>query len=334
MSSTTTAAERRLQGRVRGRHLALVVALDTHRSLRRAAAEIALTQPAATKLLRDLEDALGAPLFERHAWGMSPTPCGETLVRYARGMLNDLAEAAAAIAAQRSGARGSLRAGGVTGSVPRFLAPAIGALHDAHPGVRVYALVNTSEVLVAALRRGELDVAVAPRPPDDDLDGIDTRPLGDEPLTVVARASHPCARRRRVDLASLGDATWIVPPAGGPLRRDFDALHASANLRPPADLIETVSIVATLALLQRSDAVSLLPEGLARHYESPGMIARLAVPRPGAGTRYEIMTRSNRPLAPAADAFVAMLAAMGSRERAGDPRRGPPAQRRDRAARR
>ena len=80
-----------LLGRLRARHLALVVALDTHRSLRRAAAEIALTQPAATKLLHDLEDALGAPLFERHAWGMSPTPYGDTLVRHARGMLNDLA---------------------------------------------------------------------------------------------------------------------------------------------------------------------------------------------------------------------------------------------------
>ena len=332
MSQTTTAAsDRRLQGRVRARHLALVVALDTHRSLRRAAAEIALTQPAATKLLHDLEDALGAPLFERHSWGMSPTPYGETLVRYARGMLNDLAEAAAAIAALRSGARGSLRAGGVTGSVPRFLAPAIGALHGTHPGVRVYALVNTSEVLVAALRRGELDVALAPRPPDDDLDGIDTRPLGDEPLTVVARSAHPCAHHRRVELASLNRATWIVPPAGGPQRRDIDPHHPSPNQRPPPHLIQTVSIVATLALLQGSDALSLLPEGLARHYETPGMIARLAVPLPGAGTRYEIMTRANRPLAPAADAFVAVLAAMASRH---DPGRGVPARRPGRATRR
>jgi DNA-binding transcriptional LysR family regulator len=101
-----------LLGRLRARHLALVVALDTHRSLRRAAAEIALTQPAATKLLHDLEDALGAPLFERHAWGMSPTPYGDTLVRHARGMLNDLAQAQSDIAAQRAGALGSLRVGG------------------------------------------------------------------------------------------------------------------------------------------------------------------------------------------------------------------------------
>ena len=303
-----------LLGRLRARHLALVVALDTHRSLRRAAAEIALTQPAATKLLHDLEDALGAPLFERHAWGMSPTPYGETLVRHARGMLNDLAQAQADIAAQRAGALGTLRVGGVTGSVPRFIAPAIGALRAAHPRVRVYALVNTSEVLVGALRRGELDVAVTPRPPDDELDGLDTRALADEPLTIVARAGHPLARKRSVALSALNALTWIVPPAGSPLRRDFDAIHAAAGARPPTDLIETVSIVATLALLQASDALSLLPEGLARHYEAPGMLARLAVPLPGAGTRYEVMTRASRSLAPAAQAFVEALARLARRQ--------------------
>lgn len=321
MSRATPAPlDRRLQGRVRARQLALAVALHEQRSLRRAAAEIALTQPAATKLLHDLEDALGAPLFERHAWGMSPTAYGETLVRHARGMLNDLAQAAAEIAAQRTGARGSLRAGGVTGSVPLYLVPAIDALRRAHPGVRVYALVNTSEVIVAALRRGELDVAVTPRPPDVDLEGIDVRPLGREPLAVVARAAHPLSRRRRVDLAALTGATWIVPPAGSPLRRDFDTIHASAGLRPPTDLIETVSIVATLALLQASDALTLLPVGLARHYEAPGMIARLAVPLRGEGTRYEIMTRANRPLAPAAQIFADALVALGAAENGRRPR--------------
>ena len=303
-----------LLGRLRARHLALVVALDTHRSLRRAAAEIALTQPAATKLLHDLEDALGAPLFERHAWGMSPTPYGDTLVRHARGMLNDLAQAQSDIAAQRAGALGSLRVGGVTGSVPRFIAPAIGALRAANPRVRVYALVNTSEVLVDALRRGELDVAVTPRPPDDELVGLKTRALADEPLTIVARAAHPLARKRSVALPGLNALTWIVPPAGSPLRRDFDAIHAVAGARPPTDLIETVSIVATLALLQTSDALSLLPEGLARHYEAPGMLARLAVPLPGAGTRYEVMTRASRALAPAAQAFVEALARLARRQ--------------------
>jgi DNA-binding transcriptional LysR family regulator len=308
-------AERSLQARVRARHLALVVALADLGSLRRAAAAIALTQPAATKLLHDLEDAMGAPLFERHRWGMSPTPAGDTLVLAARGMLNDLAHAHADIAARKRGAVGSLRIGAVTGAVPRFLAPAIVALRRERPGLRVYALVNSSEVLVDALRRGDLEVAIAPRPPDDPLDGIAVAPLAPEPLAVVARTGHPLARARRIELASLAGATWIVPPSGSPLRRDFDAFHAAAGLRLPADLIETVSIVATLALLQASEALSLVADDLARHYELHGAIVRLAVTLPATGTRYEVMTRAGRTLAPAAAGFVAEAVALATPRR-------------------
>ena len=125
-----------------------------------------------------------------------------------------------------------------------------------------------------------------------------------------------------------------MPPAGSPLRRDVRrACTRPPALRPPTDLIETVSIVATLALLQSSDAVSLLPEGLARHYEAPGMLARLAVPLPGAGTRYEVMTRTSRELAPAAQAFVDAVLAIAKRQGARGvtpARREPVAQRRDR----
>jgi len=80
---------RPLIGRLKLRQMALLVALDLHRSLRRAAEAIAVTQPAATRLLRDLEQAFGAALFARHAWGMEPTAAGEALTRYARSLLTE-----------------------------------------------------------------------------------------------------------------------------------------------------------------------------------------------------------------------------------------------------
>src|SRR6266702_1417928 len=79
-----------LRARLKARQLALLVAIADHRSLRRAAQVIAVTQPAATRMLADLEDALGVPLFDRVAWGMQSTPYGDTLIRYARGVLTDL----------------------------------------------------------------------------------------------------------------------------------------------------------------------------------------------------------------------------------------------------
>jgi DNA-binding transcriptional LysR family regulator len=292
--------------------MALLVALDERRSLRQAAADIAVSQPAATKLLRDLEDALELPLFDRTPRGMAPTLYGEALIRYARGMLTDLAEARDELTALAAGAKGRLRIGSVTGAVPRLLIPAIEAVRRGRPGLALYLLVNSTDVQVAALRQGTLDLAIAPLPAHGEVADLDAAPLGDEPLCVVGRAAHPLRRRPRVTPAELARATWVVHPADSPLRQAIDAMFARAGLRLPGDAIETVSVVATLALLQASDAVSVLPVDLAEHYGQRRLIARLPVALPPAGTGYALITRKNRRLSPAAQAFAAAVLAIAS----------------------
>lgn len=302
---------RPLLARLKWRQLALAVALDERRSLRQAAADLAMTQPAATKLLRDLEDAVGHPLFARHPWGMSPTPYGTTLVRYARGLTAELDEARRELAALAAGTEGTLRVGGVTGAMPGLLAPAIRLMQGQRPQVAIHVLVNTTEVLMEALRQGRLDVAVCPVPVAADRGDIDVQPLGDEPLVIVARRGHPLARSRRVAPAALARLPWIVQTPESPLRRDTDAMLTAAGLRLPPGLVETVSIVATLALLQDSDAVTAMPKALADHYGRFGMVVEVPVDLPAPASRYELVTRSRRELAPVAQAFVALLLAPG-----------------------
>ena len=301
-------AERAFVARVKLRQLLLVAALDERRSLRKAAADLAMTQPAATKLLRDLEAAVGLPLFDRHAWGMAPTAYGQTLARYARGLVAELGEARHELAAQAGGARGSVRVGGVTGAVPGLLAPAIRRMQAERPGVALFVLVNATEVLLAALRQGTLDVAVCPLPADVDTADLVVRRLADEPLRIVARAGHPLARRRRVRGDELARLPWIVHTPESPLRRDVDAMLSAAGLRLPAGgVVETVSVVATLALLEDGDAVTAMPKALADHYARHGIVAALAVDLPAPASRYELVTRARRELSPAARAFVALL---------------------------
>lgn len=299
--------ERPLASRVKLRQLALIVALADRRSLRRAASEVAVTQPAATKLLRDLEEAVDLPLFTRHPWGMAPTAYGTTLIRYARGVLTELGEARNEMAAQAAGAIGNVRVGGVTGAMPGILAPTIGRMRSERPAVKLFVLINTTEVLLDALRQGTLDVAVCPLPPDADVAGLDVSLLGDESLRIVARARHPLARRKAIAPAKLADANWLMQPPGSPLRRDADAMLERAGLRLPAAIVETVSIVATLALLQDSDALTVMPKALARHYAGFRMVAELDVRLDAPASRYALVTRARRELSPAASAFVAML---------------------------
>ena len=303
-------SERAFTSRVKLRQLLLVAALDERRSLRQAAADLAMTQPAATKLLRDLEDAVGLPLYTRHAWGMAPTAYGATLARYARSLVAELSQARRELAAQAEGTQGSVRIGGATGAVPGLLAPAIRRMQVDRPGVALFVLVNATEVLLAALRQGTLDVAVCPLPADVDTADLVVRHLADEPLCIVARGGHPLARRRRVRGEELAGLPWIVHTPESPLRRDVDAMLSAAALRlPVGGVVETVSVVATLALLQEGDAVTAMPKALADHYGRHGIVAALPVDLPAPASRYELVTRARRELSPAAHAFVALLEA-------------------------
>ena len=293
--------------RLKLRQLALVVALAERRSLRQAASDVAITQPAATKLLRDLERALGLPLFTRHAWGMEPTTYGDAFVRHARSLVTGVSEARDELAALAAGATGSLRIGGVTGAVPALLTPAIRRMRDEHPGVQLFVLVNTTDVMAEALRLGTLDLAVGPVASATNTGGLRVERLMAEPLCLVARAKHPWSRRGSLSLGTLMEAVWLLQPHGSALRRDVDAMLAAEGPRSPASIVETVSIVATLALLQEIDAVTVMPRALARHYTRFGMVSELPVKLAAPRSRYELVTRADRELSPAGAAFVAIL---------------------------
>lgn len=306
---------RPLVSRLKWRQLALVVALAERRSLRRAAADLAMTQPAATKLLRDAEAAFGHPLFVRHAWGMEATRYGEALVRHARALTAELDEARRELDGIAAGSEGALRVGCVTGAMPGMVAPALQRMQAERPRVSIHVLVNATEVLLEALRHGRLDVAVCPLPGDARVDDLAVTALGDEPLRIVARAGHPLARTRRIGAAALAGLPWILHTPGTPLRLDTDAMLAGAGLRLPPGAIETVSIVATLALLQDSDAVTAMPRALADHYARFGMVKALDAALPAPASRHALVTRGGRDLAPVAEAFVALLRASEPRVR-------------------
>jgi DNA-binding transcriptional LysR family regulator len=238
------------------------------------------------------------------------------MIRYARGVLTDLSEARDEIAALAAGAKGKLRVGSVTGAVPGLLAPALQKIRLGRPGLKVFVLVNASDVLAAALRQGTLDVAIGQLPSDAEPDEFDVEPLGDQPLCLVARAGHPLASSRKLDPKALAGLTWIVHPPGSRMRADVDAGLARAGIVLPRDVIETVSIVATLSLLQGSDAISVLPVDLAVHYARYGLLARLPLALPAGGSATELLTRANRRLAPAAQDLVAALRSLAPRSAA------------------
>jgi DNA-binding transcriptional LysR family regulator len=296
-----------IRSRLKTRQIVLLVHLDEQRSVLRAAEAAGMTQPAASKLLGELEEALGVALFERHARGVEPTWYGEILVRHARAALAELGRAHDEIEALRSGRAGTASIGTVVTPGTGLVPAAVARLKQRHPRILVRIDLDHSESLVARLVAGELDMAVA-RIRDAQIAGdLDFEPLGDEPQSVIARADHPLARKRGLGVADLARQAWVLPPSGSALRDELDAMFMEQGLDPPANVVEASSLPVVIGLLSSTDMVVSLPKESVRAYCEAGVLTVLPITLKVRMDSFGIVTRRGRRLSPGAAVLLAVL---------------------------
>lgn len=290
--------------RLRGRQLALIVALDEKRSLHRAADAIATTQPAATKMLREVEEMFGVPLYERLPRGLEPTEYGRLVAQYARLVLIDLGQLQEQLDSVRAGGKGTVDAGAIMAAVPRHFVMAVKQLTAEHPHIKVKLQMHTSDVLVPLLLQSELDVVLG-RIPDGTLPAtIDFEPLDEERLRVVCGAANPLAKMRKLTLSMVAAQPWVLQSVPSPMRLLVDSEFADEGAIRPNVVVETPSILTTLSLLQASDMLSVTPETIANHYMSSGAIAVLPIRLRRALPPYGVLTRRGRWVPPSVQLFI------------------------------
>ena len=306
---TTTA---HLLGRLRFRHLALLVALDDHRNLRRAADAVHLAQPSATKLVHDLEQVFGFPLFERLPRGMLPTELGSEVLAFARRMLVDLDRFTQDLDSKRKGGYGQLAIGAIMGAAPDVVARAMADIKQRRPLLAIKLLGETSDEIVSLLLSRKIDLAVGRFSNPLQHNAIDYEDLGNEPLCIVARKGHPYGRFRSLELNKLADSAWVLQPLTSPARQILEQEFGQAGMMTPANMVECTSIFATLQLLQKSDAVAMLPESVVRDHLDAGLLARLALTVGKSLPGFGILLRRGEPLSPSATEFVESLRRYGA----------------------
>lgn len=266
---------RHISGRLRLRHLDLLQALHALGSVHKAAARLGMTQPAASKLLLELEDMFGVPLFVRSRRGIVPTAFGHALASKTDVLLADLAGARNEIAALAAGARGRIRVGVQPVALPVLVPRAIQRMRGDHPGVTVMLHEGAHDSLLASLARGELDCVLGRLMLGAAQAVFRTEVLYDEPICVVARTGHPLARSSRITPAALARQDWILPPPDAPLRQRIDAYFAQQGLSLPAPVAESVSLLANEVLLRGADMLAAMPRAVAHHYAELGVLAIL-----------------------------------------------------------
>src|SRR5690349_18057761 len=147
-----------LRARLKTRQLLLLIAIGEEGNIHRAAENLRMSQPAASKLLKDLEDVLGLTLFERLPRGMRPTWYGETMIRHARIALASLTQAGNELEALKTGRFGEVSVGAITGLAVTLLPHAIAIVTRDHPDLRVQLAIESSDVLIERLAQSKLDI--------------------------------------------------------------------------------------------------------------------------------------------------------------------------------
>src|SRR6478609_10267895 len=149
-----------LESRLKFRHLRLLVALDEHRNIVRAAESMKLSQPGASKLLADMEKVLGARLFERQPRGLEPNELGIIFIRRARVILSELKIAGSEFLELKSGHSGAVNVGAFSAPGLELIASALKSVRSKNSQIQLWVDVGNTEYLLKRLSDGALDFAI------------------------------------------------------------------------------------------------------------------------------------------------------------------------------
>ena len=231
-------------------------------SVTRAAAALAISQPAASKHLSDLEQSLNLLLCERLPRGIRLTEAGRILHDYARQLLAIEAAAEADMAALATGERGRLSVGAST-TIGSYLVPELfGAYRREHPGVELELKIGNTEAIQDALLEGSIELALTEGFVHSKA--LDVEIVAHDEMKVIVAPDHPWTERRRVRVADLARVPCIMRERGSGTRAVIEAALAErgVGLDPTMSLGSTEAIKNAVAAGLGIGIVSELTVGL------------------------------------------------------------------------
>jgi DNA-binding transcriptional LysR family regulator len=216
-----------------------------HAHLGRAAAALGLSQPALSKSLRRLESALNTKLVRRTTKGVELTLEGSALLTRVNELRLSLQNVAREITEVGEGRVGRLRIGAGLAISEPFLSAAFAAILKSSPRISLQVTLSDNDLMVPALRNGELDLIINYHPPRLP-EGLVFEHLFNDRHVVVASADHPLAKKRRVTLAELANERWALSEPALLPQQMLNEAFRDRGLPPPKIAFESRSTVLRL----------------------------------------------------------------------------------------
>ena len=273
-------------------------------SMGKAAQRLNSTQPAVSRSIAELEQALGVRLLDRHRQGIAPTVYGHALLDSGVAVFDELRQAVKNIEHIADPAKGEVRIGSSNALAASFVSAVIDRLSRRYSRIVFHVMAAQWHELHHALNEREVDLLIGPRvgPFDNDQLGFET--VYSDSYAVMAGARNPWARRRRIELAALLDEPWALSPPETVLGAiTMDAFRKSGCPWPRTTVFSAPGDV-RMGLLTTGRFLTISPTSVLRFPTRCTQVKILPVKLPVADVPTGIITLKNRTLSPVVQLFI------------------------------
>ena len=245
-------------------------------SMAKAAKRLALSQPAISKAVSDMEHALGAPLLERSSRGVELTESGRLLVERAKIIFDEVRQGISDIENLSDPARGTIKIG-TTEPVTGVVSAIISQLAAKYPRLSYDITVSDLDTLINELRERRHDVLVSRWDTLRIADDLRTQLLFESPLAVMAARGHSLLLRKKLDLCDLMTEQWTLSPPDSFLGRSVVDLFRRRKIPIPPAIVTTISIHMRLELVATGRFLTMLPAQMLQHPSNKAWLRALDV---------------------------------------------------------
>jgi LysR family pca operon transcriptional activator len=305
-----------LDHRIKFRHLTCFLEVARQRSVVKAADTLAITQPAVSKTLRELEEHLDARLFDRSKRGVTLTDYGKVFLRYAGASVTALRQGVDSISQVR--AQGGLTITlGVLPTVAATVMPAaLKRFKSLGTNTTLRVITGPNTVLMGQLRVGEMDLMIGRLAEPDQMSGLSFIHLYSEHISLVVRPGHPLLADVHLDLTKIRDYTVLVPPPNAIIRTVVDRMLITYGIGALPDRIETVSTSFGRAFTRETDAIWIISNGAVAIDIADGVLVELPIDTSDTFGPVGLTTRVDAPTSPPVEMLINVIREEAARHHA------------------
>lgn len=263
--------------RLKSSHLRLLLCIADTGKLQLAADLLAISQPAASRILAEIEADIGAPIFERLPRGMAPTAIGQTFLRRASVILSEFETLENELEMIGAGKAGKVRIGAVTGPAVGYVVPAVRYLRQFAPDIEVTIQVAPSAELARGLEERNFDFIIARLPAGYDATDLEITPARTERVALLVNDTHPLASERGCALEKLRQFEWVMQDRGTPIRQAVENAFFLAGQSLPDQVSNSSSLLVALTMLSTGDVITPQAKEVTDLLTETGIGARLTV---------------------------------------------------------